>query len=89
MSVEKSGPVEPEYIEQMHSIMTVLDELFNPPGLPKQTGVTLLIFPFGDGQNGERINYMSNANRKDMIASMRELLAKWEGRTIEEVKTKQ
>ena len=37
--------------------------------LPKEFGFTILVFPFG---NPGVSNYISNANRKDMIKSLRE-----------------
>jgi hypothetical protein len=40
-------------------------------------GFSLLLFEFGGP--GKAIAYVSNAQREDMISSMKELLAKWEG----------
>ncbi len=41
--------------------------------MPKGVGFAFLMFGFGPGQN---IAYISNANRSDMLATMREFLAK-------------
>jgi hypothetical protein len=41
--------------------------------LPKGKGFTLLFFDFGDNGN---MFYISNAERKDMIGSMKEFIAK-------------
>lgn len=43
-------------------------------------GVMVLMFEFGIGG---RMNYMSNAQRKDMIVALKELIATFEGRAQE------
>ena len=39
------------------------------PMLPKDFGFAILVFPFGDGGTS---NYISNAERADMIKALRE-----------------
>ncbi len=66
----------------MNAIAQALDELLNGDARPKLFGFCLLVFPFGEAPEG-RINYICNAERSDMIASMKEFIARNEGRLIE------
>lgn len=43
-------------------------------------GFALLIFRMGDNRPGDRMNYLSNARREDMLAAMKEFIAHAEGR---------
>lgn len=63
-------------IEQ--SLARGLDKILNGDltGEDRKVGFTLLLFNFGDEG---RVNYVSNADRADMIATMKTLLARWEG----------
>lgn len=70
-------PIEEKYREQMRELAVVLDKYFNPKG-GKEIGFSLLVFAFG-GEPGNRTNYISNANRKDMLDTMREFIARAEG----------
>lgn len=76
-----SGPIEERYYEDMNAIAGFLDEHFNedvkPPAV-RTTGFVLMVFAFGDVKGG-RMNYISNANRKDIITALREQLAYFEG----------
>jgi hypothetical protein len=79
------GPVEERYAATMRAVAEAIDEAFNPPGLPglprvKSTGWVLLTFPFNTDR--ERINYMSNGDRADIVAALHELLARFEGRYV-------
>ena len=76
------GPISEKYREKMHHIAKAIDQYFNGPdeGEARKTGFALLVFPFGAGNpHRSRINYLSNANRDDMIVAMKELLARFEG----------
>jgi hypothetical protein len=88
MKVENPEPVQADYIEQMKAVLSAVDEFINPDKKNKRIGITLLMFPFGNEDSG-RINYMSTAERKDMILSMKLLIAKWEGRYAEPLKNEQ
>jgi hypothetical protein len=67
----------------MHeAIAKSLDGILNPVG-PKKIGFVLLTFYFGKMEGG-RVNYVSNATREDTIIAMKELLARWEGRYVDE-----
>ena len=82
-----AGPIQPEYQEQMAALCSVIDEFLNGKARPKKTGFALLMFEFGDGPNSERMSYMSNARREEMICALKELVARFEGRHIEETAT--
>jgi len=83
------APIEPEYVAQMNAVAGALDELFNgKDALPRAHGATddkrkvgfvLLVFPFGDDPAG-RCNFISNgADRKDIVAMFKFLIARFEG----------
>lgn len=79
-----TDPIEPEFHAMMNDIAAGLDDAFNGealPGLPRtrKVGFALFAFNFGD-YGGGRVNYISNASREDMIAAMKEWLARAEGR---------
>jgi hypothetical protein len=79
------GPITDEYREKMNAIARTLDDIFNGPVRPKKTGFVLLVFPFGENEpHRDRINYLSNGKREDVIVAMKELIARFEGRHIEE-----
>jgi hypothetical protein len=64
-------PIEQAHRDAMEAIMKALAELF--PGM----GITLMIFDLGDKG---RMNYVSNADRADMLIAMKEFIARHEGR---------
>lgn len=68
----------PKDTETLQAIATGLDRVLNGElrGADRKVGFTLLAFNFGDEGN---VNYVSNADRADMIASLKSLLARWEG----------
>lgn len=80
------APIEEEQRLFMNAVAESLDNLFNPPlpGLPKakpsdkQITFVLLTAKFGEVENG-RVNYISNGDREDMVAMLKELLARFEG----------
>lgn len=75
-------PIEQQFREQMRAIADVLNEVFNGKlkGHDRTTGFALLVFPFGDTG---RTNYISNAERKDMLNAMKEFIARAEGRILD------
>lgn len=73
------GPIQQEHREIMNGLAHAIDELFNLPGLPKKVGFVLLTAEFGKIDGG-RVNYISNGERTDMLAMMKELTARFEGR---------
>jgi hypothetical protein len=65
----------------MQELARALDVIFNgeAKGQDRQTGFVLLVFPVGEAQGG-RCNYISNgANRNDIVALMKEQIARFEG----------
>lgn len=72
--------------DHLQALMRGIDNIYNPGLAPgdKKVGFVLLMFPYGatDGQ----ANYISNgANRKDIIAFLKETTARLEGRMSEQV----
>jgi hypothetical protein len=51
-------------------------------------GIVLLVAPFG-APNGARVNYVSNAEREEIIVMMKEVIARFEGRAHEAPAAKQ
>jgi hypothetical protein len=70
------APIEPKFLEKMNNLARFLDKEFNGDG-PRTVGFCLMLFDFGLG--AERCNYISNANRKDVIVLLREQLRRFEG----------
>jgi hypothetical protein len=71
------APISEEYRRKMNTIAVVLDGLFNDEADPKHTGFVLLVFPFGEREG--RCNYISNAERADVVVLLKEQLARFEG----------
>jgi hypothetical protein len=74
------APIEDEFIEMMNKLAWALDGMFNgdAKGADRKTGFVLMVFPFDDRSG--RCNYISNgAGRKDIIALMKEMIARFEG----------
>ncbi|MGD9882384.1 hypothetical protein [Reyranella sp.] len=83
------APIQQKYREQMNAIAHALDDVLNPElhappgttGAARETGFVLLVYPIGNLANGDaRCNYISNgADRKDVVALMKEMIARFEG----------
>jgi hypothetical protein len=74
------APIEDEYIRKMNTIAGILDEVFNgdAKGQDRKVGFILMVFPYGEDEG--RCNYISNgANRKDVVAMLKEQIARFEG----------
>jgi hypothetical protein len=75
------APIQSEYHDMMNAMARALDESFNgdAKGAERGTGFVLLVFLFGDA-DGSRCNFISNgADRKDVVALMKEMIARFEG----------
>lgn len=72
-------PIEQRHHFMLNAVANHLDGVFNgeAKGDAKQVGFVLLVFPLA-GHEG-RCNYISNANRKDVIVMLKEQLAYFEG----------
>lgn len=66
----------------MQETMRALVKVF--PGC----AITLLVSPF-NAPEGARTNYVSNANRADMLVAMKEIVARFEGRGHDTPKMRQ
>lgn len=75
-------PIEEAYHAQMSAIAKALDEMFNGKIGKKKTAFVLLTAHFGDIKDS-RVNYISNAERTDTLAMMKEFIARAEGRYVE------
>lgn len=81
-------PIQAAYRARMNALAEVLDETFNGKTRPRRVGFALLVFEFGKTKGG-RVNYISNADRSEMITAMREYLARAEGRVVDAPETRQ
>lgn len=79
MTQDKEEPIEEKYKSMMYEVATLINNIFNPDGI-KTTGFALLVFPFEQPNNEHKANYLSNAIREDMLATMKEFIARAEGR---------
>lgn len=71
------GPIEEAQRARMNAVADALSDAF------PEMGFALLIFKLGElGPEEGRMNYISNANREDMIIAMKELVANFEGRVL-------
>lgn len=73
-------PIDAAFREQMNTLARSLDKALNGDkrGKDRATGFVLLTFPFG-AEEGARTNYISNADRRDIIVSLKEIVARFEG----------
>ena len=78
MALEKEGPIEDKMRRVMNDIGQIIARTIKERG--ENYGFALLVFPMGEAQAGDRMNYISNAHRGDMIVAMKEFIAKAEGR---------
>jgi len=70
-------PVQQEYLEKMRVLAKGIDHHFNGGG-PKKVGFILMVFPFGVPDDTHRCNYMSNADRVDVIKMLKEQIGYFE-----------
>ena len=77
-----SDPIQARYRARMNRLAAKIDHELNGRANPRQLGFVLLTAEFGKIEGG-RVNYISNGQREDMIAMLREYLARVEGRYAE------
>lgn len=81
--------IQGEMLLPMNHLAEALDGVLNgePPPPPetwnKRWAFVLLTAEFGVIRDG-RVNYISNGEREDMVAMLRELLARFEGQPYQE-----
>lgn len=78
------APIEKEYVDQMNALAIAIDEIFNGTpeergDKPRTVGFVLMMFKMGDVAEG-RMNYISNADRADVLTALKEQVAHFEGR---------
>ena len=71
------APIELKYRDMLNQLARGIDVILNGKD-QKSIGFILMVFPF-DGHEG-RCNYVSNAQRKDVVALLKEQLARFEER---------
>ncbi len=64
-----------------------IDRMINGKAGPKLNGFVLLVFPF-NGPEGQRTNYVSNADRTSIVVALKEIVARFEGR-VQDTETRQ
>lgn len=80
------GPIEEKYKAMMNALCKAIDSILNGENCPKdekKTGFALIMYDFGEGPEGGRFNYISNSDRHDVLATMKEVIARNEGRYAE------
>ena len=73
------APVQPEFERIMNSLAHGLDEILNGKTRPKSIGFVLMVFPFDEVQGEGRCNYISNAQRDDIVVMLKEQIKRFEG----------
>lgn len=63
----------------MQAFAKGINRVLNGDEKKNTNGFVLLVFPF-DGPEGARTNYVSNADGGDMIAALKEIVGRLEGR---------
>lgn len=73
------APIEPKLRDIMNALAHGIDRFLNGDAKDNeaQNGFVLLVFPF-EGHEG-RCNYISNANREDIVVLLKEQLRRFEG----------
>lgn len=77
------GPIEPEFHALMNHLAKALDDMFNGEGCPpekKRVGFFLTTFRFDEPG---RFNYISNADKLDVRAMLKDITARIEARMSE------
>ena len=67
-----------ETARMLQGLAAGIDDVLNGEERPKRNGFVLLLFEFGQ-MEGARTNYVSNCDRKDIIAALKEVTARFEG----------
>ncbi len=86
MQSSDHGPIEAKYRQQMNGLAEALDELFNGERCrpeDRKTGFFLTVFPFGEPG---RFNYISNADKIDVRAMLKDIIARIEGRMMDDAR---
>ncbi len=76
--MNKPGFNKGDAADAMQMIATVLDGVLNKDISDGKYGFVLLVFE-REGETGSRTNYVSNCQRQDVIAALKEVTARFEG----------
>jgi hypothetical protein len=83
-------PIQPEAHRVMNALAKGIDDALNGEDRrPKKWGFALLVFPFDEPGRQDRMNYIGNGKRDDVLVAIKELAARWEGRYAETEETVQ
>ena len=80
-----SGPIQPAFAETMQGLAEGIDEILNPDlkeGDTRKVGFILMVFEFGKAKEravDSRCNYVSTANREDVITLLTKQLSYFKG----------
>lgn len=66
----------------MQDAAKLVDTLVNPTAGQRENGFVLLVFPFNKPE-GNRVNYVSNLERTEIVAALKEIVARFEGRAVD------
>jgi hypothetical protein len=79
--IEKPQPIEDGMYQTMNNIGQLLGGAIDEAAkaIHRRYGFALFVFPLDEGDDG-RMNYISNASRGDMLAALKEFIARNEGR---------
>lgn len=75
-------PIQPEFRDLMNNLARGIDEILNDrkTGADRRVGFVLLVFNMNQaGERETRCNYISNADRLDIVAMMKDQIARFEG----------
>lgn len=75
--------IQEEHQQQMKALATAIDELLNLDRSNRTVGFVLLVYPLNSSERSDRINYLSNSRREDVLVALKELVARFEGRAME------
>lgn len=76
MDETRDDQIEEAIRAKMQGIAAILEGAINPPGKPRKWGFLFALFPF---EEQGRFNYISNADRKDIVVLLKEMVARFEG----------
>lgn len=71
------APIDPKLIEVMNALARGIDHILNGEERPKKNGFVLMVFPLEEHEG--RCNYISNADRKDIVIMLKEQIKRFEG----------
>lgn len=62
----------------LRTLAGAVEDIIKEANDGERLGFSLLIFPFNPKEGEDRVNYISNAQREDMIGTLRSTLLRWE-----------